>query len=186
MIASSYTSYTIKNDGFHYGDGGLGIVSPLRGALRFNVEKILIIATRQAVPVVDPENLRNGEIGLANILGNMLNGLFNDNLERDIELVNHMNDIANLLSIWKKRKSPWRPIDTLHLRPTSNVGLIAQSQYQSMPTLLRVVLNAMGAQSHSGDLLSFLLFEKEFTCELIELGYQDTLSMSDAVQAFFR
>ena len=115
----------------------------------------------------------------------MLNGLFLDNLDRDIEMVNRMNDIARLLSMWKKRHSPWRPIETLHLRPSINISELAQAQYLSMPSLLRFLLNILGAQSHSGDLLSFLLFEKGFTQELIQLGYDDTIASADVIRTFF-
>ena len=177
---------TVTIDGLHYGDGSMGLVSPLRGAIRSNVAKIMILGTRQLPSFSEPEKLRNRDIGFAHILGNMLNGLFLDNLDRDIETVNHMNDIAKLLSIWNKHKSPWRPIETMHLRPSANVAKMAQAKYQSMPSLLRMLLNVLGAQSHSGDLLSFLLFEKEFTSELIELGYNDTLLDSTAVTAFFK
>lgn len=177
---------TVTIDGLHYGDGSMGLVSPLRGAIRLNVEKILILGTRQLTTCVEPEKLRNQDIGFAHILGNMLNCLFLDNLDRDIETVNRMNDIARLLSIWKKRHAPWRPIETMHLRPTIDIARIAQSKYQAMPALLRLLLNGLGAQSHSGDLLSFLLFENEFTSELIELGYNDTLANSEAVTAFFK
>lgn len=176
---------TVKIDGLHFGDGGMGLVAPLRGAVRFNVEKILILGTRQLPIFQETEHLRNGDIGFAHILGNMLNGLFLDNLDRDIELVNRMNDISQLLSMWKKRRSPWRPIEIMHLRPSANVAAMAQAQYQAMPALLRLLLNLLGAQSHSGDLLSFLLFEKEFTRELIDLGYNDTMASSAAVAAFF-
>ena len=177
---------TVTIDGLHYGDGSMGLISPLRGAIRLNVDKILILGTRPLPTFAEPEKLRNRDIGFAHILGNMLNGLFLDNLDRDIETVNRMNDIARLLSIWKKRHSPWRPIETMHLRPSMDVSKIAQEKYLAMPTLLRFLLNALGAQSHSGDLLSFLLFETEFTSELIELGYNDTLANSAAVTAFFK
>ena len=176
---------TVTIDGLHYGDGSMGLISPLRGAIRLNVDKILIIGTRQLASFTEPEKLRNRDIGLAHILGNMLNGLFLDNLDRDIETVNRMNDITSLLSIWKKRQSPWRPIETMHLRPSANIAKMAQSNYLAMPTLLRLLLNALGAQSHSGDLLSFLLFENQFTSELIDLGFNDTLANSEAVTAFF-
>jgi NTE family protein len=176
---------TVKINGLHYGDGGMGLIAPLRGPLRFNVEKILILGTRPLPVFPDLDNLRNGQIGFAHILGNMLNGVFLDNLDRDIEMVNRMNDIARLLSIWKKYRSPWRPIETLHLRPSSNISEMAQAQYINMPTLLRYLLNILGAQNHSGDLLSFLLFEKEFTLELLKLGYNDTIASSEAVKAFF-
>lgn len=172
-------------DGYHYGDGSIGLVSPLRGAIRFKVERILILGTRQLPIFTNPEKENESDIGFAQILGGMLNGLFLDNLDRDIEMVNRMNEIARLLSLWKKRRSPWRPIETLHLRPSRDVSEIAQAQYNSMPALLRFLLNILGAKDHSGDLLSFLLFEKGFTRELIELGFNDTLSVSQDVEKFF-
>lgn len=176
---------TVTIDGLHFGDGSMGLVSPLRGAIRQNVDKILILGTRQLPTFSKPEALRNRDIGFAHILGNMMSGLFLDNLDRDIETVNRMNEIARLLSIWKKRHAPWRPIETMHLRPSQDVSKMAQLNYQTMPALLRFLLNVLGAQSHSGDLLSFLLFEKEFTTELIELGYNDTLANAASVTEFF-
>lgn len=176
---------TISLDGFHYGDGSIGLVAPLRGAIRFEVDKILILGTRELPGFTEHETLRNGDIPFASILGHMMNGLFLDNLDRDIEMVNRMNEIATLLSMWKKRRSPWRPIETLHLRPSRDVAFMAQNHYQSMSALLRYLLNILGARSHSGDLLSFLLFEKEFTRELLDLGYQDTIACAKEVTAFF-
>lgn len=176
---------TINLDGFHYGDGSIGLVAPLRGAIRFEVDKILIIGTRELPQFTNHEVLRNGDIPFASILGNMLNGLFLDNLDRDIEMVNRMNEIATLLSIWKKRYSPWRPIKTLHLRPSQDMASMAQNHYQSMSALLRYLLNILGAKSQSGDLLSFLLFEKEFTRELLNLGYKDTIASAKSVTDFF-
>lgn len=175
----------IELDGFHYGDGSIGLVAPLRGSIRFEVDRIMILGTRELPEFTDPENLRNGDIAFAHILGNMMNGLFLDNLDRDIEMVNRMNEIATLLSMWKKRHSPWRPITTLHLRPSRDMASVAQSHFRSMPVLLRYLLNVLGAKNHSGDLLSFLLFEKEFTRELLELGYQDTMASAKEVTTFF-
>lgn len=177
---------TVTIDGFHYGDGSIGLVAPLRGTIRFEVDKILILGTREVPAFIDPEQLRHGAILFASILGAMFNGLFLDNLDRDIEMVNHMNEIAMLLSIWKKRYAPWRPIQTLYLRPSREMASLAQNHYQSMSTLLRYLLNLLGAKSHSGDLLSFLLFEKAFTRELLDLGFRDTIACSQVITDFFK
>jgi NTE family protein len=178
---------TLTIDGLHYGDGSMGLISPLRGAIRMQVDKILILGTRQLPSFPEHNKIgKSDSIGFAHILGNMLSGLFLDNLDRDIENVNRMNEIASLLSIWKKRHSPWRPIETMHLRPSVDVSKIAQDKYLSMPILLRFLLDALGAQSHSGDLLSFLLFEGEFTSELIDIGYNDTLDNAEKVIKFFK
>ncbi|MFT4058838.1 MAG: patatin-like phospholipase family protein [Legionella sp.] len=177
---------TVPFDGFHYGDGSIGLVAPLRGAIRFEVDKIMILGTRAIPTFVDHEELRNdGEIPFAHILGSMLNGLFLDNLDRDIEMVNRMNEIAMLLSMWKKRHSPWRPIHTLHLRPSQDLSSVAQQHFKTLPILLRYLLNILGAKNQSGDLLSFLLFEREFTRELLELGFQDTINNAKTVSDFF-
>ena len=176
---------TINIEGHHYGDGSIGLISPLRGALRSDVQKVMTIGTRQTPNATPQEKMGPDEVGFAQVLGNMLNGLFLDNLDRDIETVNRMNEIAKLLSIWKKHKSPWRPIETIYLRPSSSMAIMAQDHYQAMPSLLRVLLNFLGAKSHSGDLLSFLLFEKEFTMQLIETGYQDTIANGKAITEFF-
>ena len=175
----------ITIDNLHYGDGSVGLVSPLRGALRFSVEKILIIGTRQFPNPLDQQTASFEDVGFAQVLGNMLNGLFLDNLDRDIEMVNRMNEIAELLSIWNKHKSPWRPVETLYLRPKISMAAVAQDHYKAMPSLLRMLLNTLGAKHHSGDLLSFLLFEKEFTGQLIEAGYTDTMNQYKSVLAFF-
>lgn len=172
-------------NGFHYGDGSIGLVAPLRGAIRFAVDKILILGTRELPVFPEQETAKNTYIPFASILGTMLNGLFLDNLDRDIEMVNRMNEIATLLSMWKKRRSPWRPITTLYLRPSKNLASLAQTNYKNMTALLRYLLNILGAKSQSGDLLSFLLFEREFTRELLDLGYHDTIASADIITAFF-
>lgn len=171
--------------GFHYGDGSIGLGTPLRGAIRSQVNKIMILGTRELPEFTNPESLRSSDIAFAHVLGTMMNGLFLDNLDRDIEMVNRMNEIATLLSMWKKRRSPWRPISTLHLRPSRDMASVAQEHFSSMPALLRYLLNLLGARNHSGDLLSFLLFEKEFTRILLDLGYEDTIASADTVAGFF-
>lgn len=175
----------ININGLHYGDGSIGLIAPLRGAIRFKVDKILILGTRELPECKMPEPSDHGKIAFAHILGNMMEGLFMDNLDTDIEMVNRMNEIATLLSMWKKRRSPWRPIQTLHLRPSQDTGVIAQAHFQTMPSLLRYLLNTLGAKNQSGELLSFLLFEKDFARELLDLGYRDTMEVEKAVLAFF-
>lgn len=176
----------IKISNAHFGDGSMGLMSPLRGTLRFQVDKVLIIGTRQIHTVDGPEALKTKDIGFAHVLGSMLNGLFLDNLDRDVELVNRMNEVNHLLSVWKKRNSPWRPVETLHLRPSADVAKIAQADYHVMPKLLRLLLGLLGTEKHSGELLSFLLFEPTFTNDLINLGYNDTIQASEAIREFFK
>ncbi len=177
---------TVGIEGLHYGDGSMGLITPLRGPIRFNVDKIMILGTRELPEESNQPTLNaNPIVPFAHVLGTMLNNLFLDTLDRDIEIVNRMNDISNLLSIWKKHRSPWRPISTLYLRPNRSMSSMASEHYKSMPLLLRYLLNILGAKNKSGDLLSFLLFEKEFTRELLASGYQDTIAIAQDIESFF-
>ncbi|WP_454785554.1 patatin-like phospholipase family protein [Legionella sp. WA2024007413] len=173
-----------KINGLHYGDGHVGLAAPLRGAIRSQVDKILIIGTRTLPNVSDVEKLQSSDIDFSRVLGGMVNGLFLDNLERDLEMVGHMNHMARMIPT-EKEYAHWRPIQTLHLRPSTDVAGMAQSQYHNIPILLRMFLNFLGAKRHSGDLLSFLLFEKAFTRQLMKLGFDDTLAAEGSVLDFF-
>ena len=172
-------------DNAYYGDGSMGLVAPLRGAIRFNVDKIMILGTREVPQGSRTAGEESKEIPFAHVLGTMLNSLFLNNLDYDIEMVNRMNDISALLSIWKKHRSPWRPIRTVHLRPSCSMSSLVEQHYTAMPALLRYLLGLLGGKNKSGDLLSFLLFEKEFTRELITLGYNDTMAKAQQIEAFF-
>lgn len=176
----------VNVDKLHYSDGSIGLITPLRGAIRFKMDKILILGTRHVVPInLKPKRLKSNDIGFAYVLGNMLEGLFLDNLDHDIYMVNRMNEIALLLSIWKKRYTPWRPIKTKYLRPSQDLAIIAQDMYKSMPAFLRFLLRIFGNNSNSGELVSFLLFENKFTRELIQLGYKDTMANASEIEEFF-
>jgi len=173
-------------DNLHYGDGGIGLITPLRGAIRCKMDKILIIGTGNIhIPSAQPEVTEQGDIGFAYVLGNMMNGLFMDTLDHDIEMVNRMNDIAVLLSMWKKRYAKWRPIKTHYLRPSLEIASIAKESYSAIPAVLRGLLNVLGPKKNAGDLVSFLLFEKKFTRQLINLGYKDTMIKSKEIEEFF-
>lgn len=176
---------TVPLAGLHYGDGSMGLITPLRGPIRFNVDQIMILGTREFPEGYTSSAPSTQVIPFARVLATLLSNLFLDTLDRDIETVNRMNEIARMLSIWNKHRSPWRPISTLYLRPLQPISILATKHYETMPALLRYMLNVLGSNKKSGDLLSFLLFEKEFTRELITMGYDDTMKNAKEVEAFF-
>ena len=54
-----------------------------------------------------------------------------------------------------------------------------------MPRTLRFVLDGLGTpDAQSADLTSFLLFDKAFTSELIQLGYRDAAQRIDEIEQF--
>lgn len=166
-----------------YGDGSMGLISPLRGLVHSKAEKILVISNRHAMNIDNSVTLTN--IGFSQILGTMLNSLFQDNLDRDIEILNHLNEISEMISLWNKRHSPWSHVQTLHLRPTHDISKLAIKHHQHLPRGLKALLSMFGGSQQSGDIMSFLLFEPPFTQELFQLGYDTTLEISEEVLNFF-
>ena len=50
---------------------------------------------------------------------------------------------------------------------------------------MRILLRGIGAfNKHGASLVSYLLFEKAFCRELIELGYQDAMRVKDEIHTF--
>lgn len=173
----------ITIDGRFYGDGSMGLISPLRGAVHTKADKILIISNRHPMNAQNKAPLH--QIGYGQILGTMLSSLFQDNLDRDIEIVNHLNDISDMISMWNKRYSPWQDVKTMHLRPTHDLAKIAIQAKHHLPTGLKTVLSIFGSGQQSAELTSFLLFESSFTTEIFNLGYDNTLEISESILEFF-
>ena len=176
----------IKIDPWHYGDGGTRLTAPLRASIKLGADRILVIGTRKkpsgkaaiAIPHSD-------EISFAKVLGNMLNALFSDNLDRDIELLNKINDSLPLIASEKQAESKWKPIDVLYIYPSVDLAELTQGYETSLPTLLRYVMGSFGSKEQSSDLLSFLLFESDYCKALMDIGYQDAIAQKNDIERFF-
>ena len=78
-----------------------------------------------------------------------------------------------------------RCVETLMLAPSVDPREIAAQHIAEMPLGLRALLRVIGAKDVSGSqLASYLMFEANYTRELIELGYKDTLDKRDELAAF--
>jgi NTE family protein len=74
----------------------------------------------------------------------------------------------------------------LLLAPSVEPSVIAARHLRALPTALRVLLSVIGARGAAGSLLaSYLMFESDFTRDMIALGEADTLARRDAVLQFF-
>jgi NTE family protein len=174
----------------YFGDGSMRQMSPISPALHLGAEKVLVIGVRQE-RMAPAERL--GETveypTLAQIGGHVLSSIFLDSLEADLERLRRINETVRTVNMNGSAASTphLKPVEALLIAPSADIGKIAARHRHHFPRTVRLLLRGLGAGRKSGgDLLSYLLFEKPFTNELISLGYTDAMHRRAEIEAFFR
>ena len=181
----------VKIDGALYGDGCIRLNSPLSPAIHLGADKIIAVGIRYVRSVEQTlelnQTLKREELSIAEIGGVLLNAVFLDSLENDAERVERINQTLSLFTEEQRKAHPLhlRSIPLLMLRPSQDLGQLAQGTLKEFPTIIRFLLRGVGAKEDKGwDMLSYLAFEKAYTSQLIELGYHDTIRKKDAILEF--
>ncbi|HTP25562.1 MAG TPA: patatin-like phospholipase family protein [Anaeromyxobacteraceae bacterium] len=175
--------------GLFYGDGCVRMHTPLSPAIHLGADRIVAIGV-QSLPRVSapPERApKRAWLPPSEIAGLLLNAIFLDALEADVERLERVNRTVSFIPADHRGSAvqPLREIPALVLRPSQDLGTLAADQYMRFPRMLRYLLKGIGATGESGsDLLSYLAFEHEYVGRLIELGYADTMRRRAEVVSF--
>ncbi len=170
----------------YFGDGSMRQVAPISPAIHLGADKVLVIgAGRLMEPAIDQS--RNAQYpSLAQIAGHALSSIFLDSIASDIERLNRINQTLSVLTDEQRTKTPLRPIEMLTIAPSERLDTIASRHIGSLPRPVRMLLSGIGAAEVRGAALaSYLLFEKSYTCELINLGRKDALAHKTEILSFF-
>jgi NTE family protein len=165
----------------YFGDGAMRQTSPLSPAIHLGANRLLVIGVGDpAAAGLGMPSLR-AEPTFGQMFGFMLDSLFMDQLQSDLERISGFNEARGT------DESTRDGIKCLVLTPSEDLSEIARRYQSELPRSLRALMRAMGASSSkpgAGTLLSYLLFERGYTRELIALGLRDARARSEEIRAF--
>ena len=186
-----------------YVDGGLRMNTPLSPALRLGSERVLVVALKHSPGVAGGAGVYAEDVITqpAFLLGKVLNALLLDQLEYELQRVGLVNawiergteaygeqflDTINV-AVREQRGAGYRPVRTVVVRPSADVGALAGHCYRAGAVALGVLpalltrLALRGVPEEEADLLSYLLFDRCFTRQLVEMGREDARQRTDDI-----
>ena len=168
----------------HYGDGSLRQTSPLSPAIHAGANKILVVTTRDHNPDPPVAAVEVNYPTLGAISGSMLDIIFMDNVDADIERAQRVDHTISLVPEPRLSETSLREIEVIALEPSEDIRYIARRHADDMPWTIRMLLHRLGMWGEDWRLPSYLMFEPTYCRALIELGYRDTMARSEELRAF--
>lgn len=200
-------------DGIAYTDGGLRLNTPLSPAIHLGADKILVIGlNHRAAP---GEKIPfHGEIGrhaaLGQVLGRVMNALFLDKIQYDLEQLNRINKIVEWAEqLYGKKFLPdlnkmlakqgvqgdvadrgLKKIHALRIRPSIDIAELFRACFlkkdrKHRSTFEKFLTRFFDADPESGlDFLSYISFTPEYLRHLLDLGFEDARKHHSQLKEF--
>lgn len=171
-----------------FGDGVVRNTAPLSPAVHLGANRILVIgvsANRTYKPI---RKESKHEPRLPHILEQVINGMFIDVVENDIDKVELINKLLAKTSDPEKvaRDLGYRNIETLLINPSEPIDEIAIRHINKLPKPIKQFFGLNKEPVEGGvSLSSYLLFEADFMNDLITLGYKDAKKQARELDDFF-
>ena len=191
----------------YYCDGGLRSNTPVAPAIRSGADRLVVVSVRHPGYGLDPpevERAREHDYPSPSfLLGKLLDALLLDPVDYDLQVLERFNELIATLEqecdpeilermrrvMAEARGAPYRTLDVLAFRPSEDVGHLASARSAGLrprhlsPWLLTRFARFGG--EYEADLLSFILFDRDFAEALIDMGRRDALARRDEIRAFF-
>lgn len=181
-----FPSAKIKHD--HLGDGSIHQLSPLSPAIHLGAEKIFVVGVEQPKEPIHARENNPHPPTTATIAGHLLDSVFSDTLQSDIERMERVNHTLSLIpEDLKNQTAGLKSINSLVINPSHDFNAIAVKYYDKLPLSIRLLLRSVGITNDAeSSLVSYLLFEKNYCKELINLGFNDALEQESKIREFLK
>jgi NTE family protein len=187
VMASSALPFffpAIEVDGAWYGDGGIRLTAPLSPAVHLGARRIIAVSTRYARSREEAD--RPAVVGYpppAQVAGVLYNAIFLDQLDADAL---HMQQVNRFIArLPAGQRDGLRHIDLLVLRPSQDLGRLANAYEPDLPRAFRFLTRGLGTrETRSNDMLSLVMFQRDYVRRLIEIGEADAQARISDIRRF--
>lgn len=164
-----------------YGDGGIRLVAPLSPAVHLGADRLLVISTHyEFPPYCQLRKMGEGPPSPAVVLGALYDAVFLDQLDHDAQQIERINNLLRKLQ--PEDRIGLREIETVVIRPSEDLGEVANHFEEKLPRAFRYFMRRFGSQEvEEQDLISTVMFHRGYIDELLRLGERDAESNVDAI-----
>lgn len=176
----------IAVEGRYFGDGAVRQFAPVSPALHLGADRVMVIGVSGNTSASHQREL-TGYPSLAQVLGHILNSVFVDTLEGDVERLERINKTIAAIPPKEREKQgvSLREVEVLKIYPSQPIDEIAAEHIRELPRTLRFFLRGSGAtRSPGAAAVSYLLFEPGFTRSLMSLGFRDAKEREEEIRTF--
>lgn len=167
-----------------YGDGGIRLTAPLSPAVHLGATRIIAVSTRSARSREEADRPATaGYPPPAQVAGVLYNAIFLDQLDGDALEMRRINHLVARLPA--SQRDGLRHIDLLLLRPSIDLGRLANAYEPELPRAFRFLTRGLGTrETRSNDMLSLVMFQRDYVRRLIELGEADASAKMVQIRRF--
>jgi NTE family protein len=177
----------VRIDGEHFGDGSMHQLAPISSALHLGADRVLVIGVGSVSR--DDRGVPDAKVwpSLAQIAGHMLDAIFVDTLDMDLERLQRVNQTISQIPADRRAhdRRALRTVETLVIRPSQRIDVIAAAHARELPRTMRFLMRRVGVLEPNGArVLSYLLFEGSYCRRLMHLGFIDAMSQRRNILSF--